>query len=266
VTFDNLGEAADLERGRWPREEPLGRHPSVTEGLPRVLSALAEVQLRGTFFVEGLNAELYPDALRTIAAAGHEVAYHGWRHEPWSSLRPVDESELLERGVGALDQLGLRPIGFRPPGGVLAPTSARALGELGFAYCSPAGEGVGVCDGLAVLPFRWTVLDAFHYLPAFAPRRRAALGAPDVLSPAALRATLTRALEDAVGEGSFLALLFHPFLADTAERLAAMQDVMADVRELVDSGAVWCAPMRELAAWVCEQPEADSWEVRLEQD
>jgi peptidoglycan/xylan/chitin deacetylase (PgdA/CDA1 family) len=266
VTFDNLGEAADLERGRWPQHEPLGHHPSVTDALPRVLELLSELQLRATFFVEGLNAQLYPRALRGIAAAGHEVGYHGWRHEPWAGLSPDEERELLWRGVGALDQIGLRPIGFRPPGGVLAPSSARALGETGFAYCSPAGEGVGVRDGLAVLPFRWTVLDAFHYLPQFAPRRRAALGAPDVLPPAALRATLADALQDVVTRGSFLALLFHPFLADAADRLAAMHGAMADVRALVDERAVWCAPMREIAAWVSEQRDACSWDLRLEQD
>ena len=73
LTFDNLGEVADLERGRWPADAPLGRHASVTRTLPRVLELLASADVRATFFVEGLNAELYPDALRSIADAGHEV-------------------------------------------------------------------------------------------------------------------------------------------------------------------------------------------------
>jgi peptidoglycan/xylan/chitin deacetylase (PgdA/CDA1 family) len=257
VTFDNLGEAADLERGRWPSDEPVGRHDSVTDGLPRVLSLLAGLQLRATFFVEGLNAELYPEALQRIAAANHEVGYHGWRHEPWASLDPADERELLARGVRALAHIGLRPVGFRPPGGELAPTTTRALRESGFAYCSPPGEGVAVRDGLAVLPFRWPLLDAFHYLPSFARRRQAALGSPAVLAPAVLRATLADALNDTVRRGGFLSLLFHPFLADDADRVAAMHAVMTDLRALIDEGAVWCAPAREIAAWVCDQPGAN---------
>ena len=32
VTFDNLGEASDLERGWWPEDEPLGRAPLGHEG------------------------------------------------------------------------------------------------------------------------------------------------------------------------------------------------------------------------------------------
>ena len=71
LSFDNLGEAADLERGT--AQPPIGDDPSVTVGLPRALEALAAHDLRATFFVEGLNAELYPQALRDIAAAGHEV-------------------------------------------------------------------------------------------------------------------------------------------------------------------------------------------------
>ena len=117
LSFDNLGEAADLERGT--ARAPVGDDPSVTVGLPRALEALAGLDLRATFFVEGLNAELYPDALRDIAAAGHEVGLHGWRHEVWNALSPAEEDELLGRGVGALAGLGLEVEGFRPPGGGL---------------------------------------------------------------------------------------------------------------------------------------------------
>jgi peptidoglycan/xylan/chitin deacetylase (PgdA/CDA1 family) len=55
VTFDNLGEAADLERGLWPEDEPLGRHFSVKRTLPRILGILEELGLRSTFYVEGAS-------------------------------------------------------------------------------------------------------------------------------------------------------------------------------------------------------------------
>ena len=45
------------------------------------------------------------------------MAYHGWCHEAWGALDPDEEAELLSRGVDALESLGLRPLGFRPPGG-----------------------------------------------------------------------------------------------------------------------------------------------------
>jgi hypothetical protein len=55
------------------------------------------------------------------------------------------------------------------------------------------------------------------------------------------------ALDAAPRDGGFLALLFHPFLADSAERLAVIRDALARVRELADAGALVCAPCRELA-------------------
>ncbi len=41
VTFDNLGEAAQLELGMWPVEVPEGQHFTVVEVLPRLLDLLA---------------------------------------------------------------------------------------------------------------------------------------------------------------------------------------------------------------------------------
>jgi peptidoglycan/xylan/chitin deacetylase (PgdA/CDA1 family) len=241
VTFDNLGEVSALERGQWPAAAPLGRHFSVTRSLPRILELLDELGLRATFFVEGLNTELYPDTLRELDAAGHEVAYHGWRHEPWAGLDPPAERESLERGVRALDALGLRPVGFRPPGGELTPATAGLLRELGFAYCSPAAAAGGPLDGLAILPFRWPLVDAFHYLPHFAGLRERHLGTGEPQPPERLRGEIEAALRD--GDG-FTALVFHPFLLDEPERFAVLRDALGQVRA---SGAA-CAPCREAAA------------------
>ena len=232
LTFDNLGEVADLERGRWPADAPLGRHASVTRTLPQVLSLLAEVGVRATFFVEGLNAELYPDALRSIADAGHEVAFHGWQHERWADLSPEAERESFERGVTALDAMGLRPVGFRPPGGELTPASPSLLREYGFEYCSPVGVEVEARDGLVVLPFRWELIDAYHYLPHFASLR----GTEEILPPSRLRS----ALESALGGDDFVALLFHPFLLDQEERFEVLRWAVERVRDR-------CSPCREVA-------------------
>jgi peptidoglycan/xylan/chitin deacetylase (PgdA/CDA1 family) len=240
VTFDNLGEASDLERGWWPEDEPLGQHHSVTEALPRVLDALDGAGLRATFFVEGLNTELYPQTLRDLHAHGHEVACHGWRHERWAALDPAEERESLRRSVEGMRALGLDPAGFRPPGGALTAATPGLLRELGFAYCSP--EDGAATGGFPALPFRWPLLDAYHYLPHFADMR----GREEPLPPARLRTTVLAAVEQTAREGGFLALLFHPFLADTDERVAVIRDVLGRVRELVDAGAVRCAPCREL--------------------
>jgi len=210
LTFDNLGEVTALQRGEWPAGEPLGRHWSVTRALPRILAALAEAESQATFFVEGLNAELYPDTLREIAAAGHEVALHGWCHEPWADLDAATERELLVRGVDALGALGLRPVSFRPPGGGLTDASLDLLRELGFKFVSPAGDAVATEGGVEVRPFRWEHVDAWYYLPKFA--------GPDDVS----------AWRAAVAQARDATLVFHPFLLDSEERFAVLLEALAD--------------------------------------
>ena len=47
---------------------------------PRVLAILDRAGVRATFFVTGEAADAYPELVRQIAAAGHEVCSHGYRH------------------------------------------------------------------------------------------------------------------------------------------------------------------------------------------
>jgi peptidoglycan/xylan/chitin deacetylase (PgdA/CDA1 family) len=264
VTFDNLEEAADLERGLWPEDEPLGRHFSVRRALPRILGLLEELGLRSTLYVEGLNAELYPEALLEIAASGHELGYHGWRHEYWPDLDPSNEARLLERGVRRMREIGVGPEGFRPPGGRLTRFSPTLLEDLGFTHCSPSGRGTGFLDNLVVLPFAWRVLDAYHYLPRFGGLREAFAGSNEPLSPARFRETLGSALRGIVHEGGHLTLVFHPFLEDQEDRFEIMRGALEELRVLVEDHTVWCAPHRDVAAWARQRPEDFGYGLELD--
>jgi peptidoglycan/xylan/chitin deacetylase (PgdA/CDA1 family) len=245
LSFDNLGEAADLERSHED-DEPSGDHPSVTEALPRLLNRLAALDLRATFFVEALNAELYPDALRDIAAAGHEVGMHGWRHERWDALSSAEEDELLDRGLGALRGLGLDIEGFRPPGGALGPHSAKALAARGVRWCSPEGTHVARANGMACLPFRWQLVDAYHRMESFA-ERRVRLG--DGARTASARQAADALLEalDAPADGP-VGVILHPFLMLAPAEVAEADRVLAHLAEQAARGRRWVAPGREIAA------------------
>ena len=256
VTFDNLGEAADLERGLWPEDEPLGHHFSVKGTLPRILDTLEELGLRATFFIEGLHAELYPDALLEIANSGHELGYHGWRHEYWPNLSPSKEARALERGVHKMHELGVRPRGFRPPGGRLTPSSPELLENLGFTHCSPAGLGIGFLGNLVVLPFEWRLIDAYYYLPRFGGLRETNTGSSEPMSPIRFKETLSSALQGVVRDGGHLTLLFHPFLEEQEDRFGIMRGALEELRDLAEDGLVWCAPYRDMVSWVRERPEA----------
>jgi peptidoglycan/xylan/chitin deacetylase (PgdA/CDA1 family) len=257
VTFDNLGEAAQLELGMWPRDVPRGQHFTVLEVLPRLLELLAARGVHATFFVEGLNAEMYPDALQALAGAGHEVAVHAWRHEEWAALDADSEAALLARATGALRSIGLEPRGFRPPGGGLTARTLALLAEHGYTYVSPAGEREGLLDGLAVLPFRWPLVDAYAYLPQFAGLRERYGGSPDPYGPERMREEMTAALRAHAERGGHLALLFHPFsVAFTGEDgWAALDAVLGETARLAGTDAVTVPRMDEAAAWMLARPE-----------
>ena len=239
LTFDNLGEAADLERGLWPAGAPLGRHPSVTAALPWLLDELDGLGLRATFCVEALNCELYPGAVAEIAARGHEVAMHGFRHEAWSALDPAREDALLERGRAAFAAIGVDVAGFRPPGGDLGARGGAPLVAHGFRWCSPAGAGRGRDGALAVVPFAWPLVDAYHRLESFAARR----GAAPLGQEAAADAILA-----ALGAAAEPTVVLHPFLMVDDDGRAAARRVLRHVAGLVRSGAAHVAPAGEIAA------------------
>lgn len=245
LTFDNLGEAAELELGVWPADRPVGKHPSVTEVLPRILDLVGE--LPTTFFVEAWNCGVYPKELQGIAERGHEVALHGWLHERWRALGEEEEAELLERSIDAMEDLGLRVEGFRPPGGELSHATPQLLESLNFTYVSPAGAACGNRHGLVWLPFEWRAVDAYHLDPLMS-RVRTRLGdGADPVSPSEWLDAAREAVEQAVRDGGHRSVIFHPYLLEDDERLKVLSEFVDELRRRDD---LWIAPCREVAEWL----------------
>lgn len=119
-----------------PRWERLESYLDVL--VPRVLRLLADRDLTITFFVVGQDAELdrNRDALSQLVEAGHEIANHSFRHEPW--LHRYSEAELdeeLARAEDAIAGVGADcPVGFRGPGYSLSEGTLRVLAERGYRY------------------------------------------------------------------------------------------------------------------------------------
>jgi peptidoglycan/xylan/chitin deacetylase (PgdA/CDA1 family) len=247
LSFDNLGEASELESGTEPAGPALGAHPSVTEVLPRLLDELDAQALRATFFVEAINCELYPDAVREIAARGHELGHHGVRHERWADLSPQREKEILRRGMDAFAGLGIAVAGFRPPGGELTSATRGLLLEHGLRWVSPVGEQPTAEGGLAELPFRWTDVDAYHVLPHFA-GLRASHGDPrEPLDPAAVGRQLLDTLDALARDGGQRTLILHPFIALAPGMWEQIAAVIARAGELARAQTTWVAPGGPLA-------------------
>jgi peptidoglycan/xylan/chitin deacetylase (PgdA/CDA1 family) len=244
LSFDNLGEAAEVELGAVA-PEAAGDHFTVTTVLPALLESLGEHNLTATFFVEGLNAELYPEALETIGGAGHEVAYHAWRHEQWSDLTAAEQAENLARGLAAFRELGLEPTGLRPPGGGLGPGGLDVLREAGMHYCSPAGEGAGVEDGVALLPFQWRHVDAACVLPLLSAAREEIAGSADPVEPGVFIAYLEAEIDRLATKGGFMTIILHPFMLDWLG-----EDNLAALLDRIGSSDIWTTRCNDVAEYM----------------
>ncbi|MEX2107413.1 MAG: polysaccharide deacetylase family protein [Solirubrobacterales bacterium] len=254
LSFDNLGEAAEIELGAIGLDAELGEHFTATRVLPTILQALESRGLEGTFFVEGLNAEIYPEALKSIDAGGHELAYHAWRHEQWGELSAGEQAANLTRGLEGFGELGLEMAGLRPPGGGLGAGGLDVLREAGLRYCSPAGEGAGAVDGIALLPFQWRHVDATCVLPPLGQVRERMSGSSDPLDPGAFLASLEGEVESLAGDGGYMAIILHPFMLDWLgeDRFEALLDLVARASRRDE---VWVARCAEVADHVLAHPE-----------
>jgi peptidoglycan/xylan/chitin deacetylase (PgdA/CDA1 family) len=224
-TFDNMAEAADVGTGRRDGPLPEGSDPSLVVGYPRLYALLARHDVRATFFVEGWNGVHHPGAVAEIVRRGHELGMHGWLHEPWATLDAATERALAARATAALtDASGVRPTGFRAPGGKRSAATDGILRGLGYAYDASLGDRMRpgrLASGLAQVPFVWPCVDGFHYLRA------------EPTCAAIVREQWLATLGQVAEKGGLFLVVCHAFLTGVDDaRLAVLDDVMhAAVRD-----------------------------------
>jgi len=119
----------------WPRYES-----RVTRNTHVLLDVLNESGVKATFFVLGWIGERYPDLVRDIHAAGHEVACHGYNHRLIYHLTPEQFREDAHKAKGILeDIIGTPVIGYRATSYSIVKKTLWALDiliEEGFLYDS----------------------------------------------------------------------------------------------------------------------------------
>ncbi|NQT46463.1 MAG: DUF3473 domain-containing protein [Candidatus Omnitrophica bacterium] len=108
----------------WFQSHELGIEPRnwqhlecrVCESVKRILAILNERGIKATFFVVGWIAQRYPELVREIVNAGHEVGSHGYAHEIVYEQTPEDFEEDLKKSLNILkDITGKDVIGYRAP-------------------------------------------------------------------------------------------------------------------------------------------------------
>jgi polysaccharide deacetylase family protein (PEP-CTERM system associated) len=122
------------------REEWLSRPSRVGRSIDGLLAALDRRGVRGTFFVLGWLAEHRQDVVLAIAAAGHEIASHGYWHQRVTALDPSAFREDVRTSKDALEDLiGTAVVGYRAPSFSIIPGCEWAfdvLLEEGYRYDS----------------------------------------------------------------------------------------------------------------------------------
>jgi peptidoglycan/xylan/chitin deacetylase (PgdA/CDA1 family) len=102
-----------------------GPHP---EGTPAVLDALG--QNKAVFFMIGEQVERYGSLAAEVAAAGHEIALHGYRHRNQMRVTPRWLRDDLARGADAIaSATGRAPRLYRPPYGIFTPPGLALASE-----------------------------------------------------------------------------------------------------------------------------------------
>ncbi len=95
-----------------------GPHPHHT---PPLLDMLKARGLKATFYVIGQNVTRYPQLLARMAAEGHEIGNHTWRHPYLTQLDTESvQSELDRTTLAIFETTGRAPVTMRPPYGALS--------------------------------------------------------------------------------------------------------------------------------------------------
>jgi polysaccharide deacetylase family protein (PEP-CTERM system associated) len=157
--------APHIDRADWDRLPC-----RVERNVDRLLELLAGSDARATFFTLGWIAERYPQLVRRIHAAGHEVASHGYGH-----LRASEQSREQFRNdirsARALleDQAGAPVRGYRAPSFSIGRDNLWAFDELadaGYRYSSSVYPVAHDHYGMPEAPrFPWQVREGLTEIP-----------------------------------------------------------------------------------------------------
>ncbi len=254
ISFDNFGEAAELEYDLWPKDKAIGEHYTAIKVLPKILTALDEANLKASFFIEGWNGDVYPQALNDMRDAGHDVGFHGWRHEVWAEQNSAQRQDIINKSLKALSEKNKRPLGFRPPGGDVTADTSEQLAAAGFKYFSPVGEGAKKENDMVLLPFRWSEVDALYFEPFMAGARKKVFGSSDVRPIENWRRALQDVINKALDSGGCYTIIFHAYLLGQDE--ARLEVFKEFIRALNNEPQLWVAPCIDVANWMQQQPES----------
>ena len=104
-------------------------------GTPRLVQLFDRFGIKTTWFVPGHSAETFPDQIKMVVDAGHELGVHGYSHENPIAMTPRQEEDVLDKCIELLRKIsGRKPTGYVAPWWEFSPVTAELLQKKGFKY------------------------------------------------------------------------------------------------------------------------------------
>lgn len=103
------------------------------EDTQTLIDILARYEVKATFFVVGFWAEKYPESVRALHEAGHEVMTHSDDHAHFNQLTHQQIVDNLNAGCDKIEAVtGVRPTLFRAPYGEYNDLVVQTAEDLGL--------------------------------------------------------------------------------------------------------------------------------------
>ena len=104
-------------------------------GTRRMLKLFDTYGIKTTWFIPGHSIETFPDDMKAVADAGHEIGMHGYTHENPIAMSPEQEEAVMLKSIELIEQLcGRRPTGYVAPWWEFSPITNELLLKHGIKY------------------------------------------------------------------------------------------------------------------------------------
>ena len=101
--------------------------------IPQLLELLEQEKIKATFFLVGQWMEQYPDSVRQIAKAGHEIGNHSYSHVDFVGADEETIRQQMEKTDALIRELtGQKPTLARVPSGSYDSRVIRFLRQQGY--------------------------------------------------------------------------------------------------------------------------------------
>lgn len=104
-------------------------------GIPRLLDLFKKYNIKATWFAPGHSIETFPEEIKMIVDASHELGVHGYSHENPLSMTPEQEEDVLIKAIELIENISnKKPTGYDAPWWEFSHATSELLEKYGFKY------------------------------------------------------------------------------------------------------------------------------------